>query len=247
MAAVNASNVIVKRDTKGMSSELAVQIEKIANAAIERDGSFKIGLTGGSLLLLLTEALVNIKTDWVKWYIFFCDERILTQIDVEPLHIMYENMFSQLSIPIPKENIVKVETDISPSESSKDYISKLALHFPPVQFPRFHLLLLGVGPDGHICSLFPNDDKVLSETSVWVAPVMNAPKPPPCRVTLTFPVINNAEHCIVTASGKEKCEILTQVFGGSDVPAAKVKLNKGTLLWILDESAAPDAFKSEIS
>lgn len=244
---INGSSVIIKNNVKEMGQELASHLEKIANLAIERDGCFKIGLTGGSLVQLLTHALATIKTDWFKWFVFFCDERILSQIDMEPLHKVYENLFSQLNIPIPNENIVKVDTDVSPLESSKDYISKLALHFPPVQFPRFHCILLGIGPDGHICSLFPNDDKVLSESSVWVAPVMNAPKPPLCRVTLTFPVLNNAEFCIISAFGSEKSEIIKQIFGGQDLPAAKVKLAKGTLLWILDKNAAPELLQTNKS
>lgn len=246
MTGVNLSDVIVKNDIKEMANELGIRLEQIANAAIEKNGSFKVGLSGGSLILLLTQALVNIKTDWLKWYIFFCDERILSGNDLEPLHKLYENLFQELNIPIPRKNIVKAKTDVTPVESSKDYSSKLAFFFPSVEFPKFHCLLLGVGSDGHICSLFPKDHKVLSESSDWVAPVTTAPKSPSCRITFTFPVINNAENCMVTAFGGEKCEILKQIFEGCDVPAAKIKLIKGTLLWILDKSAASSFFKNAV-
>lgn len=238
MAAVNQSTVIVKNSIEDVAHELCSQIEKIGNAAIKRDGNFKIGVSGGSLVTLLSLSLAHLETEWSKWYIFFCDERVLCH-DTEPLHIIYEKLFCDLKIPIPNENLIKVETDISPSESSKDYISKLALHFPPVQFPRFHCLLLGLGPDGHVCSLFPND-KVLDEMSVWVAPVMNAPKPPPCRVTITFPVINNAENCILTVCGTEKNAVLKEIFMGKDLPAAKIKLINGKVLWIIDKCAAAE-------
>lgn len=238
MAAINPRAIVVKSNSEEMVQELCSHLEKIGNAAIERDGNFKIGLSGGSLVTLLSKGLGNLKTDWSKWYIFFCDERILCH-DIEPLHVVYEKLFRGLKIPIPLDNIIKVETDVSPSESTKDYISKLALHFPPVQFPRFHCLLLGLGEDGHICSLFPND-KVLDETSVWVAPVMNAPKPPPCRITLTFPVINNAENCIVSAYGSGKSAIMKDVFMGKDLPAAKIRLVNGKMLWILDKLAASE-------
>lgn len=236
MAAINSKTIIVKANPEEIAQELCSHIEKIGNTAIEKHGNFKIGMSGGSLVTLLFHCFGNLKTDWSKWYIFFCDERILCH-EVEPLHVIYKKLFQELKIPVPADNIIKVETDVSPSESSIDYISKLALHFPPVQFPRFHCLLLGLGEDGHICSLFPND-KVLDEMSVWVAPVMNAPKPPPCRVTLTFPVINNAENCIVSAFGSEKSSVLKEIFSGSDLPAAKIKLTNGNLLWILDKLAA---------
>jgi 6-phosphogluconolactonase len=87
--------------------------------------------------------------------------------------------------------------------AAKDYIQKMAVHFPPDSLPRFHLLLLGVGPDGHTCSLFPGH-RLLEETSVWVAPITNSPKPPPTRITLTFPVVNNAEICLFALVGAGK-------------------------------------------
>lgn len=91
--------------------------------------------------------------------------------------------------------------------AAKDYIQKMAVYFPPDSLPRFHLLLLGVGPDGHTCSLFPGH-RICDETSVWVAPVTNAPKPPPSRITLTFPVVNNAEYCVFAVTGVAKAEVI---------------------------------------
>ncbi len=88
-------------------------------------------------------------------------------------------------------------------EAAKDYIKKLSVYFPPNDIPRFDLLLLGMGPDGHTCSLFP-DHPLLEETSVWVAPITNSPKPPPSRITLTFPVINNAQILIFVILGDGK-------------------------------------------
>lgn len=69
------------------------------------------------------------------------------------------------------------------------------------------MLLLGMGPDGHTCSLFPGHD-LLNEKSKWVAFLTDSPKPPPSRITLTFPVINNAKTCIFATCGKEKAEMV---------------------------------------
>lgn len=92
-------------------------------------------------------------------------------------------------------------------EAARDYIQKMAVHFPPDELPRFHLLLLGMGPDGHTCSLFPGH-RLLDETSVWVAPITDSPKPPPSRITLTFPVLNNAECCAFAMTGQSKAEMV---------------------------------------
>ena len=92
-------------------------------------------------------------------------------------------------------------------EAAKDYIKKMSVYFPPDSVPRFDVLLLGMGPDGHTCSLFPNH-RLLDETSLWVCPINDSPKPPPSRITLTFPVINNARACIFAATGEGKKEMV---------------------------------------
>lgn len=92
-------------------------------------------------------------------------------------------------------------------EAAKDYIKKMSVYFPPDSLPKFDVLLLGMGPDGHTCSLFP-DHRLLDETSVWVSPINDSPKPPPSRITLTFPVINSAKTCIFAITGEGKADMI---------------------------------------
>lgn len=82
----------------------------------------------------------------------------------------------------------------------------MALYFKEA-WPKFDMLVLGVGPDGHTCSLFP-DHKLLNEKDVWVAPVVDSPKPPTERITLTFPVINDARYCVFAMAGDSKADML---------------------------------------
>lgn len=91
-------------------------------------------------------------------------------------------------------------------EAAKDYEEKLHKAFGNDDF-EFDLLLLGMGPDGHTCSLFPGH-VLLSEKSLKVAPISDSPKPPPERVTLTYPVINNARNCIFAISGAGKADMI---------------------------------------
>lgn len=96
---------------------------------------------------------------------------------------------------------------VAVDEAAKDYIQKMSVYFAPYDLPRFDALILGVGPDGHTCSLFPGH-KLCEETSVWVAPISDSPKPPPNRITFTFPILNNARYCAFIATGSSKADIL---------------------------------------
>lgn len=98
-------------------------------------------------------------------------------------------------------------------EAAKDYTDKLKAAFNGDDF-KFDLLLLGMGPDGHTCSLFPGHP-LLTETTLKVAPITDSPKPPPSRVTLTYPVVNNARNCIFACSGAGKAEMVKVKFMSS--------------------------------
>lgn len=95
----------------------------------------------------------------------------------------------------------------SADEAATDYLRQMALYFPPDSIPKFDLLLMGMGPDGHTCSLFPGH-KLVNETALWVAPITDSPKPPPSRITLTFPVINNAKNCVFAMAGEGKADMV---------------------------------------
>ncbi|CAH1760044.1 8654_t:CDS:2 [Entrophospora sp. SA101] len=108
-----------------------------------------------------------------------------------------------------------------------------------VKFPVFDLLLLGIGPDGHTCSLFPNHPQ-LDESALWVTYIYNSPKPPPRRITFTLPVVNHAHNVVFVATGKGKQDVLRDILENSDnknlhLPATFVKPVNGKLYWFLDD------------
>ena len=135
---------------------------------------------------------------------------------------------------ITEDNFVLVDTSLPAEAAAKDYEEKLKA----LNKSSYDALLLGMGPDGHTCSLFPGHP-LLDETSCAVAPITDSPKPPPSRVTLTYPVLNNAKVAAFVCTGDGKKEVVKAILeDGVDYPAGRVKPKEGELYWILDKPAA---------
>ncbi|XP_076649469.1 6-phosphogluconolactonase [Halictus rubicundus] len=220
-----------------MVSCLSNLLETSAEEALASGETFKVGLSGGSLVQLLATCLPSLTTDWSKWYFFFCDERVVPFDSNDSTYGEYKAKLIG-KIPVTEDQFIKINPDLSAEEAAKDYIKKISVFFPPDRVPCFDVLLLGLGPDGHTCSLFPGH-KVLNESSLWVCPINDSPKPPPSRITLTLPVINNAKKCIFPITGSGKAEIVKKILQDREsLPAARVQPHNGELYWILDEDAA---------
>ncbi|NXD46772.1 6PGL phosphogluconolactonase, partial [Copsychus sechellarum] len=114
--------------------------------------------------------------------------------------------------------------------------------FPGQEPPQFDLLLLGVGPDGHTCSLFPGH-ALLQEQQALVGALQDAPKAPPRRVTMTLPLLNSARSVLLVAAGAAKAPVLKRILEGKEefpLPAARVRPRSGRLRWLLDQEAAKE-------
>ncbi|KAL4659187.1 6-phosphogluconolactonase [Arapaima gigas] len=201
---------------------------------------FTLGLSGGSLVSLLSQELLALPNlDSSAWVVAFCDERLVPFNDAESTYGLYKNqLLSKMNIP--DSGILAIDPSLPVEQCAEDYARKLSMNFPGESVPVFDLLLLGMGPDGHTCSLFP-DHPLLEETSKTVAAISNSPKPPPQRVTMTLPVVNAARCVAFVSTGGSKAPVLKQVLEGGEgpiLPAARVAPSQGELLWLLDEPAA---------
>lgn len=125
-----------------------------------------------------------------------------------------------------------------------EYESKLIAAFAQkdsVRFPVFDLILLGVGEDGHTCSLFPGPHSAVSDGAGWVAYVKASPKPPPHRITLTYAVLNHASRIAFVATGKGKVDVLRSVLDKPEegLPASRVRpAFPGQVWWFVDAAAS---------
>ncbi|XP_076000120.1 6-phosphogluconolactonase [Genypterus blacodes] len=219
---------------------LARLVASRAAEAVGARGRFTLGLSGGSLVSMLGKELPALPDlDCSKWIVGFCDERLVPFGHPESTYGLYKNqLFSKINVP--DSGILTIDASLLLHECAEDYARKLKEAFQAEDLPVFDLLLLGMGPDGHTCSLFP-DQPVLQETEKIVAPVSNSPKPPPQRVTMTFPVVNAARCVAFVSTGGSKAAVLKEVLEGSEgpaLPAARVAPSKGELFWLLDDPAA---------
>jgi 6-phosphogluconolactonase len=206
-------------DENQLASDLAARVASAAAAALAARGRFALAIPGGSVVALLARGLAA-PVAAANGHVFWTDERRV------PLSDPLSNYRLAETELLPK----LVGAQIHPLRgSAAEYETEIAPFLP------LDLVLLGVGEDGHVASLFPGNPAT-RETQRLVAEVHNAPKPPPDRVTLTFPVLNAARQTLVVAAGAGKAAIVGRIFSApGDLPAQRLS---GSPRWLLDRAAA---------
>ena len=149
-------------------------------------------------------------------------------------------------VPLPAENIIPITYKNSPEKAAQNYEAQLRLRFN-AEFPRFDLILLGLGTDGHTASLFPGTTAV-NEQIRWTSPATPLNQTL-SRITLTLPVINAAANILFLVVGKNKAAVMQQIINNPQIqpplPAQLVNPAQGTLMWLLDEAAGQQLASTE--
>ncbi|POR34050.1 Putative 6-phosphogluconolactonase [Tolypocladium paradoxum] len=219
-------------------------------AGFTRHGTFKVAVSGGSLPKTLAAALLappsgpdDDAVDFARWEIFFADERAvpLDHADSNYALLKAELLDRLPAAQRPTVHAIDAAHLADAQELADRYEQTLVASFASrdsVRLPIFDLLLLGCGPDGHTCSLFPGH-ALLRETSAWVAPIEDSPKPPPRRITLTLPVVTHAVRVAFVATGAAKKDVMKRIFDSNDgLPCALVNEAAGDRCsWFVDEPA----------
>lgn len=242
-AAPAKPTLYVMKNADEVVSALASYVLHAQKEAVEKKGRFTVALSGGSLPKMLRGLIGVESVDWDKWQVYYADERAVPLDHPDSNHALCEKeLYSK--VPIPKENIHPIDTTLLDDleELSDAYEKALILQFASkdsARFPIFDLILLGMGPDGHTCSLFPGHE-LLAEEDRWVAYLEDSPKPPPKRITLTYPVINHALRVAFVATGAGKQEMLSKVLDQPELglPCSRVRPTGGSVCWFVDEDAA---------
>ena len=221
----------------------AEEFSRIGRQAIGAQGRFTVALSGGSTPKSLYSLLASSYADfsWARTYFFFGDERHVPPTDPESNYRMAnEALFSKAAIPAQNAFRVRAENP-NAAAAAADYEAQLRKFFElkPNEFPRFDLILLGMGPDGHTASLFPDSEGLKENVKLVIANWVEKFKTH--RISFTFPLLNNAGEVMFLASGPDKAEMVHEILEGKrtpPLPAQRVHPANGRLLWMLDESAA---------
>jgi 6-phosphogluconolactonase len=220
----------------------------VVDAAIAARGRALVALTGGGNgnRLMRFLAAESARIDWTKVHLFWGDDRYVTEDDNERNEKQArEELLNHVDIPARNVHAMPAAdgefgSDISAAALAYEQI--LAANAEPGDpAPNFDVHLLGVGPEGHINSLFP-DTPAVRETSRMVVDVEDSPKPPPLRITLTLPAIQRSREVWLLVSGAEKAEAVAAAVGGANpvsIPAAGA-IGREHTVWFLDTGAASE-------
>ena len=209
---------------KDLDSNAVQFIIERAKFAIREKGSFSLVLSGGTTPVNIYKLLAKEQVNFEKWHIYFGDERCF------PLNHSERNSFVAESIWLSKVNILKSNIFIIPAElGNKD--GSLAYEKILDANKAFDLVILGLGDDGHIASLFPNHQW---DNFKQVVPISNSPKAPSDRISLTPSRLSNSEDVLFLISGKNKSHAFKQWKEGADLPANLISAKNQILLMTFD-------------
>jgi 6-phosphogluconolactonase len=242
------ADISVYPDAAALAEAAAERFVALAAEAIARYGRFAVALSGGSTPRAMYARLAvpdeAMRIEWDRVHVFFGDERCVPPENPDSnYHMVREALLNR--VPIPRHCVHRIRGEIDPQEAAHEYEAAVGRFFAARADaaargrPRFDLILLGLGEDGHTASLFPGSP-ALQEKWRWVV-AAHAEHLGQWRVTLTPAVINAAANVVFLVSGEAKRERLWEVLEGAyrpeELPAQVVSPTDGALLWMVDAAA----------
>ncbi|MGB8322066.1 MAG: 6-phosphogluconolactonase [Candidatus Acidiferrum sp.] len=246
MAAASQRDVRILHDGKAITAKAADEFVTLAVEGVDKNGSFTVALSGGSTpkslyAMLAEDAKIRVAVPWSKIHFFFGDERHVPPDHSESnFRMVNEAMFSR--VPVPEAQITRIRGEYPDTEKAAlEYEEALRAYFKVSdgEYPRFDLVLLGMGEEGHTASLFPGTKALHAANRIvvrnWVGKLYTE------RITLTAPAINEANQVIFLVTRADKAPALKAVLEGpyepEQLPAQLIQPIAGKVLWLVDEAA----------
>jgi 6-phosphogluconolactonase len=233
---------VVLSDAAAVAHEAARRFVLQAQTAVDARGRFGVVLSGGStpalLYRLLAQPPYRDQVPWHAVHVFWADERCVPPDDPESNYRLAREALLD-HVPILPENVHRLEGERDPGAAARSYERALQDFYCGPQ-PRFDLVLLGLGRDGHTASLFPGSPALVEREQLVIPTQAEYDGRPACRLTLTLPAINAARCVIFLVTGAGKAPIVADLFTSRrhSLPAGRVAPTAGEITWLLDRAAA---------
>jgi 6-phosphogluconolactonase len=237
----------VYEGSDALSQAAAEHFLATTQAAVCARGVARVAISGGNTPRPVLELLANpaekflSAMPWPQMELYWVDERMVPPSDKESNYRMTREAMLE-SVPLPSHHIFRIEGELDPEEAAARYESAIRNHLrlEGAQGPRFDVLALGMGDDGHTASLFPHTDAI--NEMIRIAVANHVPQKDTWRVTLTWPVINEADDVFFLIAGRDKAQPLHDVLLGKydpeTLPSQLIRPSNGKLLLLLDKEAA---------
>lgn len=231
-------------DSHTLSVFAAGVYSQVIREAVTKRGRFLTALSGGgtpvALFQLLAQSPYRETLPWAKMYFYWGDERCVAPDDSESCYGQAQQAWLG-HVAVPESNIFRIKAEAGPLLAAEEYARQLkSIAEQGMDWPRFDLVLLGLGADGHTASLFPGSHETKGVATVAVS--ANYQDRPALRVSLTPDVINAARNVVFLVTGAGKAQALHDTLSGiwepSRLPAQRIQPVDGNLLYLVDEAAA---------
>lgn len=235
------TELVQRKDAAAVAEHARELVLERARVALAERGAFRIALAGGSTPRALYALLAQSQAEFARWHVYFGDERAVPPEHPDSNYRMAREAWLGVG-QVPEAQVHRMLGELGAGSAAAHYERELMSSFGSREVPRFDLVLLGMGADGHTASLFPGTT-ALTETRLFVASTW-VEKLSANRVTLTLRTLNAARHALFLVAGADKAPALREVLHaratGQRLPAALVRPWEGELTWLVDSAAASE-------
>jgi 6-phosphogluconolactonase len=233
-------------DPDAVAERAAEEIVRHLRAARAERDEVHVALAGGGSPKHTYELLAREPAEWERSHVWFADERCVGPADDESNYRMVAEALLQPAAIAP-ERIHRMEGELGPDEGARRYAGALRAAIDGGTLasdggtPVLDLIVLGIGEDGHVASLFPDAPTLDAPAGSVCLPVRGSPKPPPERITLSMPVLRATPRCLLLAAGEEKRDAIAAMLGEPTHHVPASMLRRERLTAIVDDAATPSA------
>jgi 6-phosphogluconolactonase len=240
-------SVYILPGLEDISRKAAEIFLRLSKQYISSANRFVVALSGGTtprrLYALLGSDIFSNEIDWSNIHFFWVDERCVPKDDEESNYkLAFDTLLSK--VPVRISNIHRIKGEEGPEKGASEYERDIRAFFGISGFPVFDLIILGMGEDGHTASLFSGSKSLYEKTSLAVPVYMKKPKSD--RITLTLPVLDNAEQIIFLVAGRSKAKVIGAILDPEQqyrYPAGLIQPVHGFLTWLIDKDAAGNLYQ----